>query len=229
MSTRLYPVRESEAALTVQQETWETQNRATLEKQLAELHGQIRVNQIEAGRIISDLRKSFKHGEWMPYSQKLFLRLKLSRKTAERYVDAFQKAKDIGEPIIQGAEAGGLNLNRIPVREALLEVKHQHPNASPSKIVNLTNLKLQGDDAKKKNTPRPTSCCKAADFVVPITTLRSKFSELNQLTKQIQNGTTNQSEAETLVAALRALSEDARQRADRITEALNSARQEKAA
>ena len=188
-----------------------------LEKQLERLHTQIRLDQIEAGRIISDLRKSFKHGEWMPYSQKLFLRFKISRKSAERYVDAYQKAKDIGEPIIQEAEATGLNLNRIPIREALLEVKNQHPKASPSKIVNLTNLKLQQEREKKA---APITSSSAADFIAIITTLRSKLSGLNQITKQVANGGANPSEAETLVSALRALSEDARQRADRLAQAM---------
>jgi hypothetical protein len=190
-----------------------------LENRLEELHGQIRLNQIEAGRIISELRKSFRHGEWMPYSQKLFFRLKISRKSAERYVDAYQKAKDIGEPIIQEAELEGLNLNRIPVRETLFEVKQEHPKASPSKIVNLTNLKLQ--QAKEKKNSPPVTSSSAADWIAVVTTLRSKFSGLNQITKQVENGSANLSEVETLVSALRALSEDARQRADRLTEAMN--------
>lgn len=202
-----------------------TNHRPQLEKRLVELHGQIRLNQIEAGRIISDLRKTFKHGEWMPYSRELFLRLKISRKTADRYVDAFQKAKDIGEPIVIEAEAAGLNLNRIPVREALLETKKEHPDASANKIVKMTNLKLEKQQQKAQPTVTNSN---VADFVAVITNLRSRLSGLNQLTKQVQNGSANRAETETLVAALQALAKDAQQRASRLTEVLNGV-QEKAA
>lgn len=196
-----------------------------LEKQLEKLHGQIRLNQIEAGKVISDLRKSFKHGQWMPYSQKLFMRLKISRKTADRYVDAYQKTKDIGEPIIQEAEAEGLNVNHIPVREALLEVKQEHPKASPSKIVSLTNLKLQ-KDKEKKSAPQVTSRS-AADLLAVITKLRSEFSGLNQITKQVETSAVSKSEAARLVSALCDLVVDAQQRVDRLAEAMN--RQEEVA
>ena len=202
-------------------------NRSALEKRLEQLHGQIRVSQIEAGRIISELRQSFKHGEWMPYSAKLFSRLRISRKSADRYVDAYQQAKDIGEPIVSVAEAAGLNVNRIPVREALFEVKQQNPTASPSKIVKMTNLKL---DQEKKNSKHPLSVPSrsVADFVATITALRSELTELNRITKQVQTGSANLPEIQTLISVLHALEEDTRQRRERLAEAVNGSKEQAA-
>jgi hypothetical protein len=191
--------------------------RAQLETQLEQLHGQIRLNQIQAGRIISELRRTLRHGEWMPYSENLFARLKISRKSAERYVDAYQKAKDIGEPILQEAEAAGLNISRIPVQEALLESKNQDPTAPPSKIVKMTNLKLQQEQKKETKSPTTSS---VVDLIAVLTVLRSKLSGTNQIVKRVQNGSADLLEVRTLESALRALATDALQRADRLAEAI---------
>lgn len=40
--------------------------RAELESRLKELNDSIVVNQIEAGRVLAELRETFEHGQWMP-------------------------------------------------------------------------------------------------------------------------------------------------------------------
>lgn len=126
--------------------------RLEMESKLKELHDSIVVNQIEAGRILAELRVTFKHGEWMPYYRKLITRLGISLKTADRYREAFEQSEKLGRPVLEKAKEAGLNLNRKPVRQKLSEVSATNPDASPEKIVKLTKMGLT---PPRKADPKP--------------------------------------------------------------------------
>jgi hypothetical protein len=126
--------------------------RTRLESRLKELSDSIVVNQIEAGRILAELRATFKHGEWMPYYRELVKRLGISLKTADRYREAFEQSEKLGRPILEKAKEAGLNLNRKPVRQKLSEVSATNPDASPEKIVKLTKMRLT---PPRKADPKP--------------------------------------------------------------------------
>jgi hypothetical protein len=190
-----------------------------LENQLEALHGQIRLNQIEAGQTISDLRKLFKHGSWVAYSEKLYRRLGIASKTAYRYVEAFEQSQTLGVSLCEAAVKTGLNLNKVAVRENLIEIRKAYPEASPDEIVKMTNLALVR--AKPAPIPVPESF-NSADFIAALTECRSEFSKLNQFTKKVQRGDGDHLEAESIIAGLRQLAKDANARADRLTAALST-------
>ena len=190
-----------------------------LEKQLEKLHGQIRLNQIEAGRVISDLRKSFEHGGWVAYSEKLYRRLGIASKTAYRYVEAFEQSQTLGTPICEAAVKAGLSLNKVAGREKLIEIKKAHPEASPDEIVKMTNLALS--QPKPAPVPMPESF-NIAEFIAAMTECRSEFPKLNQFTKKVQRGDGDRLEAESIIAGLRELATDANARADCLSAALHS-------
>jgi hypothetical protein len=184
-------------------------NRLQLEQRLVKVHGTVHRSQIEAGRVISELKKSFEHGNgWMEYSKDLYQRIGISQKTAYRYVEAFEQAESIGTAILAEAEKAGLNLNRIPVREALIESKKQNPDATPSKIVDLTKTVLV-----RKTQPPVEKHFEIADWTAKITGFRSELTGLNQVTKQIQRSST---ETGTLISSMRALAQNLEERADRL-------------
>ena len=196
-----------------------------LENQLERLHAQIRLDQIEAGRIISDLRKSFRHGTWVAYSEKLYRRLGIASKTAYRYVAAFEQSQTIGVQLCDAAVKAGLDLDKVAVRENLIEIRKAHPEAEPDEIVKMTNLRL----ARPKPTPLPgPESFSGAEFIAALTQCRSEFSKLNQITKKVQRGDGDRLEAESIIASLRALAKDANDRADRLTAALKTSQSEAA-
>jgi hypothetical protein len=200
-----------------------------LEIQLEEVHGQARLNQIEAGKIISNLRKEFKkefgHGKWCAYSEKLYRRLGIASKTAYRYVEAFEQSQTIGVPLCDAAINAGLDLDKVAVRENLIEFKKAHPEAKPDEIVKMTNLKLSQPKPTPQLGPESFNC---AEFIAAMSKCRSEFSKLNQITKTIQRGDGDPLEAESIIASLRALARDANDRADRLAAALKTDQSEAA-
>ena len=198
-----------------------------LEKQLQKLHTlcsalevRLNVDRVAAGRVITELKKLFKHGEWMPYSEKLYARLQVSRKTAERYVEAYEQVRALGAPLIDAAKKAGLDIDRIPVREKLIEVKHNCPTASPTEIVNLTNLELQ-KAARVKPEPQLFDLARITAYV---SNLRFELTKIPRIGDSVSNPT----ELETLMKSLRTLVQDAQSAADKIENVLTK-RTERAA
>lgn len=150
----------SNAPATPQKMTART--RTLLEKRLHDLHyyiakseGELRVNRIEAGETLSELRASFKHGQWMKYSADLYKRLKLSRKTAERYISAYKEVASFGPALRAAAQKSGLDLNKPLVRDYIKDVRTENPDASDDEIVKLTNMTMEAaakeDEAAKRD------------------------------------------------------------------------------
>lgn len=126
--------------------------RVRLEKHLADLHhciatseGQLRVDRIEAGETLTQLRASFGHGRWMTYSADLYKRLKLSRKTAERYIAAYKEVASFGPALRAAAKKSGLDFNKTNVRDYVKEIRTQNPDASADEIVKLTNMAMEAE------------------------------------------------------------------------------------
>ncbi|MFZ0736962.1 MAG: hypothetical protein WAM96_07695 [Candidatus Acidiferrales bacterium] len=110
--------------------------------QLREVHARIVVDQIKAGRIISEFMAQVKHGRKISQLQKLCKSAGISQKTAYNYQEAFEDSQRLGKPVIEAAEKAGLKINRRPVREKLEEVKALNPKADPTEIVKFTKSQL---------------------------------------------------------------------------------------
>lgn len=198
-----------------------TQARQTLEKQLQQLHAscstleaRLRVDRVKAGKVITELKAFFRHGDWMPYSEKLYARLKVSRKTAERYVEAYEQVQALGEPLVAEAKKAGLDIDRIPVREKLIEIRHDNPTASPSKIVKLTKVKLQEEKAARLE-PKPQSF-DVAKLTADVSSLRCELTKLPMLGDTVSDAT----ELGTLMRNLQLLAQDAQAAAAKLGKAL---------
>jgi hypothetical protein len=121
--------------------------------QLKEVHDRIVVDQIKAGRIISEFVAEVKHGQKISQLQKLCKSAGISQKTAYNYQKAFEDSQRLGKSIIEAAEKAGLKINRRPVREKLEEVKALNPEAGPAEIVKFTKTQLNLPCKSKHEEP----------------------------------------------------------------------------
>lgn len=175
------------------------------EQELAIVIGRIRVDILEAGRLLTKLNRLHPHGTWMEYSTTLYKRLGISRSTGQRYIEAYEVVQDLGQKVVTAAEVADLNLNCKPVRTQLLLTKSQHPDASPDELVNLTNLALaQG---------RPENNCKPTDF--PLSDINAEISELRLKLTQLKPAST-EPQIPALVRNLKVLAREAVQLAQRL-------------
>jgi len=125
--------------------------------QLKEVHARIVVDQIKAGRIISEFMAEVKRGQKISQLQKLCKSAGISQKTAYNYQEAFERAQRLGEPIIEAAEKAGLKISRRPVREKLEEVKALNPEAGPTEIVKFTKTQLNPSRKSAHEEPEELS------------------------------------------------------------------------
>ena len=89
--------------------------------QLKEVHARIVVDQITAGRIISEFIAEIERGQKTPQLQKLCKSAGISLKTAYNYKEAFEDSQKLGGPIVKAAEKAGLKISRKTIRERLAE------------------------------------------------------------------------------------------------------------
>lgn len=125
--------------------------------QLKEVHARIVVDQIKAGRIISEFMAEVKHGQKISELQKLCKSAGISQKTAYNYQEAFEDSQRLGKSIIKAAEKAGLKINRRPVREKLEEVKALNPEAGPTEIVQFTKNQLNPPGKSEHAEPEELS------------------------------------------------------------------------
>lgn len=125
--------------------------------QLKEVHARIVVDQIKAGRIISEFIAELKHGQKIPQLQKLCKSAGISLKTAYNYKEAFEDSQKLGQPIIEAAAKAGLKINRKLVREKLEEVKALNPEAGPTEIVKFTKAQLNPRRTSEHEEPEELS------------------------------------------------------------------------
>jgi hypothetical protein len=150
------------------------------EKELSVVIGRIRVDVLEAGRLLTKLSRMHPHGTWMKYSLELYERLGISRSTGQRYIEAYECVKELGESVVAAAEVADLNLCKKPVRQQLAMIKDQHPEASPVELVKLTNLALaQG---------RPENKCQPTTF--PLSEINAAVSDLRLKLGQLKPAST---------------------------------------
>lgn len=146
-----------------------------LEKELGVVIKRIRVDVLEAGHLLTKLSRLHPHGTWMEYSTALYDRLGISRSTGQRYIEAYEVVRELGEHVVAAAEVGELNLNKKPVRQKLAEIKDQHPDKSPAELVKLTNLALTKVRPENK---RPPASFPLAEINATISELRMNLGQL---------------------------------------------------
>lgn len=168
------------------------------EKELCVVVTRIRVDVLEAGRLLNKLSCLHPHGTWMEYSTALYQRLGISRSTGQRYIEAYVVVKELGEHVVAAAEVADLNLQRKPVRQQLAAIKDQNPEASPKELVNLTNLALaQG---------RPENKCLPTAF--PLSEVNVAISELRLSLGQLKP-TSTEPQLPELIRNLKVLASEA--------------------
>ena len=144
------------------------------EQELAIVISRIRVDVLAAGRILTKLSRLHPHGTWMEYSTTLYKRLGISRSTGQRYIEAYEAVRDLGPKIVAAAEVADLNLSKKSVRTQLLLAKSQHPEASPTELVKLTNLALTPSKPGKDEH----GSTDLSDINADITNLLAAFGQL---------------------------------------------------
>lgn len=111
-------------------------------EKLKELHGSIRRNEREAGRVIVEFLGASKKPEREKLLGKLCKAAGISRATAFNYMKAFRDFEKLPKFIVERAEATFGKITR-PLREALIEVHAEHPKASAANVIKMTEQELK--------------------------------------------------------------------------------------
>jgi hypothetical protein len=71
-------------------------------------------------------------------------RIGMSGRTAYNYIGVFEELHEVGgDALVEAATDAGLNLNKKPVRDAVIDARKEHPDQPPAKIAKFAKAGLK--------------------------------------------------------------------------------------
>jgi hypothetical protein len=131
-----------------QQTTLSNEETSSLISELKRNVQKFKQSRLEAGRILTLLREGTAHGQWEDFLEYICQHVEISRASAHNYMKAYQDVRELPQGVQVACEEAKVNLDKKPVRDAIVKTAKENPHVAPAKVVALAQTPKRQDDSR---------------------------------------------------------------------------------